>query len=220
MTKTQRPDPFLLADNRAVDFLNSIAAPNGHEIEWINNGDDLLNWLEQTGLVKHNILEHYRQSYSATELNKVAKKARELREWFRTFTAQHAGQALGKEAFNDLKLLNDYLDQSAVYRQIEMASMGEDVPEKKSDASTFSPLKLTEKRRWNRPEELLLPIVEAMSTLICTPAFERVKNCEGPKCSLWFLDITKNHTRRWCAMEMCGNRAKAAAFRERQRQKT
>jgi predicted RNA-binding Zn ribbon-like protein len=30
-----------------------------------------------------------------------------------------------------------------------------------------------------------------------------------------FLDTTKNHTRRWCNMKICGNRAKARRFQER-----
>jgi predicted RNA-binding Zn ribbon-like protein len=34
---------------------------------------------------------------------------------------------------------------------------------------------------------------------------------------LYFYDTTKNHTRRWCSMTGCGNRAKAAAFYERKK---
>ena len=41
MTVALRPDPFLTADNPALDFLNSICAPWGEDIEWIENGDDL-----------------------------------------------------------------------------------------------------------------------------------------------------------------------------------
>jgi predicted RNA-binding Zn ribbon-like protein len=34
---------------------------------------------------------------------------------------------------------------------------------------------------------------------------------------LWFSDQTKSHQRRWCSMEMCGNRHKVAAYRKRRR---
>jgi predicted RNA-binding Zn ribbon-like protein len=44
-----------------------------------------------------------------------------------------------------------------------------------------------------------------------------VKQCAGPGCTLWFLDRTKAHARRFCSAAACGNRAKVAAFRERQR---
>ncbi|MEL6323421.1 MAG: CGNR zinc finger domain-containing protein, partial [Pseudomonadota bacterium] len=37
---------------------------------------------------------------------------------------------------------------------------------------------------------------------------------EGPTCTLYFHDVSKNHKRRWCSMDICGNRAKAAAHRK------
>ncbi|MFB4317752.1 CGNR zinc finger domain-containing protein [Actinomadura sp. 21ATH] len=43
----------------------------------------------------------------------------------------------------------------------------------------------------------------------------RVKPCSHPDCILYFHDTTKNGTRRWCSMAICGNRAKAARHYER-----
>ncbi|MFE3988797.1 CGNR zinc finger domain-containing protein [Nocardia tengchongensis] len=37
----------------------------------------------------------------------------------------------------------------------------------------------------------------------------RIKKCAHPQCILWFLDTSKNGTRRWHSMAACGNRAKA-----------
>ena len=37
----------------------------------------------------------------------------------------------------------------------------------------------------------------------------RIRRCAHPDCVLYFLDTTKNGTRRWCSMRTCGNRAKA-----------
>ena len=42
-----------------------------------------------------------------------------------------------------------------------------------------------------------------------------VRHCEGKDCRLYFYDTSKNHKRRWCSMEMCGNRAKVAEHRAR-----
>ncbi|GLZ78589.1 hypothetical protein Afil01_33960 [Actinorhabdospora filicis] len=39
---------------------------------------------------------------------------------------------------------------------------------------------------------------------------ERIRKCANPDCLLWFHDVSKNGRRRWCSMEGCGNRAKAA----------
>ncbi|WP_312888589.1 CGNR zinc finger domain-containing protein [Nonomuraea rhodomycinica] len=43
----------------------------------------------------------------------------------------------------------------------------------------------------------------------------RVRPCAHPECVLWFLDVSKNGSRRWCSMESCGNRAKAGRFSRR-----
>lgn len=43
----------------------------------------------------------------------------------------------------------------------------------------------------------------------------RTKPCAHPECVLYFHDTTKNGTRRWCSMAVCGNRAKAARHYER-----
>ncbi|NEJ40784.1 CGNR zinc finger domain-containing protein, partial [Rhizobium ruizarguesonis] len=37
-------------------------------------------------------------------------------------------------------------------------------------------------------------------------------------CTLFFLDTTKSHRRRWCSMALCGNRMKVAAFRSRKQE--
>jgi predicted RNA-binding Zn ribbon-like protein len=36
-------------------------------------------------------------------------------------------------------------------------------------------------------------------------------------CVLMFLDTSRSHTRRWCSMELCGNRSKVAAHDARSR---
>ena len=71
----------------------------------------------------------------------------------------------------------------------------------------------------NAPDKLLLPLAQAIGKFICRNDFKNVKPCKGHKCILWFLDISHNHTRNWCSMAVCGNRAKAAAFRERKKKK-
>jgi predicted RNA-binding Zn ribbon-like protein len=45
----------------------------------------------------------------------------------------------------------------------------------------------------------------------------RVKACEKPDCRWLFLDTSKNHTRRWCDMRLCGNRMKARRFKTQHR---
>jgi predicted RNA-binding Zn ribbon-like protein len=62
---------------------------------------------------------------------------------------------------------------------------------------------------------VLLPIARALADLVCTEDFTFVKACEGPPCTLLFVDRTRGRVRRWCSMAICGNRAKQAAHRAR-----
>lgn len=48
-------------------------------------------------------------------------------------------------------------------------------------------------------------------------SWHRVKACPGADCAWVFLDRSRNGSRRWCQMNECGNRAKGAAFRARNR---
>lgn len=45
----------------------------------------------------------------------------------------------------------------------------------------------------------------------------RIRQCQGPTCAILFLDTSRKADRRWCSMSACGNRAKVAAFREREK---
>ena len=45
-----------------------------------------------------------------------------------------------------------------------------------------------------------------------------IRRCEGDGCAILFLDQSRAGGRRWCSMSACGNRAKAAAFRRREKE--
>ena len=62
---------------------------------------------------------------------------------------------------------------------------------------------------------LLVPIAEDASDLLCDGDLSLVKKCKNTTCILYFYDTTKSHTRSWCRMALCGNRAKAAAHYQR-----
>ena len=45
----------------------------------------------------------------------------------------------------------------------------------------------------------------------------RLKTCPASDCLWAFYDHSRNHSRTWCTMDVCGNRAKARAYRQRAR---
>ncbi len=64
-----------------------------------------------------------------------------------------------------------------------------------------------------RPVEAVLgPIALSALTTLQQADLSRIKQCQGEKCGWLFFDATKNKSRRWCEMEVCGNRAKQKRF--------
>jgi predicted RNA-binding Zn ribbon-like protein len=200
---------MFLADALGLDFLNSVAVPVDEQVEWLASGEDLLVWLEQSDLMRPAVLQEIRKNAGPGELDAVAAQARALREWFRSFVRAHKGERLTRKAVQQLEPLNRLLSRDEEFGQIAARPKGA------TDGNAVSELEWVTQRRWRSPDTLLLPIAKAMADLLATADFTYVKACEGPACTLLFLDTTGGHIRRWCSMAVCGNRAKQAAHRER-----
>jgi predicted RNA-binding Zn ribbon-like protein len=74
---------------------------------------------------------------------------------------------------------------------------------------------------WNWKEtDANLPLwalAMSASDLLSSGEVHRVRECDNPDCRWLFLDTSKNHTRRWCDMKLCGNRMKARRFKAQRR---
>ncbi|WP_428489520.1 CGNR zinc finger domain-containing protein [Rhodopila sp.] len=202
-----RPPAIFIADAPALDFLNSIATPTDTQIEWIGDGEGLLAWLVQAHLAPPEQIRRLQSQAMPGELDSVAAQARSLREWFRDFVCQRMGRPLVAEDLAALAPLNRLLGRDDLFSQIVAHAHG-------NLAVELQPV-----RRWRSPESLLLPIGEALGKFVCEGNFSNVKQCEGDPCTLLFADHTRARARRWCSMEVCGNRAKQAAHRLRQKTK-
>lgn len=63
---------------------------------------------------------------------------------------------------------------------------------------------------------LMVPaVLDALDIVRETPG--RVRECAAERCPVLYLDTSRNRSRRWCSMEVCGSRAKAAAYYRRRR---
>jgi predicted RNA-binding Zn ribbon-like protein len=194
---------IFVADALAVDFLNSIATPVDTPVDWIDEGEGFLDWLSQAGLVPAEALERLREEAMPGELDNVAAQARSLREWFRAFVERRRGRSLTAEDLQDLEPLNRLLARGEAFDRIAPRPHGD------------KPFVLQSSRRWRSPETLLQPIGETLARFVCEEDLADVKACEGPACTLMFVDHTRGRVRRWCSMSICGNRAKQAAYRGR-----
>lgn len=189
MTSVPENPPLFLADHPVLDFLNTIAAPAGTPIDMLASDGDVLYWLEKAGMSP--------EENSPMERGVLLREARTLRETLRELVLKRkAGKRI------DPAPLNDFLKQAVSFPQL--------VPEGRG-------FRIERHRPARGAQQTLAPLAEAAAELLATGNFDLVRPCEGKDCILWFYDRTKSHRRRWCSMQICGNRHKVEAFRERQR---
>jgi predicted RNA-binding Zn ribbon-like protein len=62
---------------------------------------------------------------------------------------------------------------------------------------------------------LVAAVLDALDLVRESP--DRVRECADPACPVLFVDTSRNRSRRWCSMEGCGARAKAATYYRRHR---
>jgi predicted RNA-binding Zn ribbon-like protein len=66
-----------------------------------------------------------------------------------------------------------------------------------------------------QPKDLFAPLAASAAAMFAGVDHTRVRQCDH--CVLHFHDTSKKGTRRWCSMQLCGNRQKVAAYAARQR---
>ncbi len=204
----QKPPALFISGSLGLDFLNTLATPVDEQVDWIDDGDGLLAWLEQAGLVPAKVLKTLKGEAMPGDFDGVAARARNLREWFRGFVKARSGGRPGDEDLRELEPLNHLLGRDERFDQI--------VAEAEAEGGA-SALRFETLRRWRSPESVLLPIGAEIAKFICNEDFQYVSACEGPTCTLLFVDRTRGRARRWCSMAICGNRAKQAAHRNRRK---
>jgi predicted RNA-binding Zn ribbon-like protein len=69
-------------------------------------------------------------------------------------------------------------------------------------------------REWERDsaalDQVVWPVSWSAAELLTHGPLDRIRECPGQgNCGWLFLDLSKNASRRWCDMRVCGNRAKA-----------
>lgn len=94
-----------------------------------------------------------------------------------------------------------------------------------SEATAALPLtaSLATGSRWElRPEAtgidaFLATIVATVLNAMAEGSWSRVKACQNDTCRWLFMDVSRNRSRQWCTMAICGSRMKSRAYRARRR---
>lgn len=186
----EAPRAHFLGDHPALDLMNTVVQANGQAVDLWQEDTDVLDWLAQAGYLPAG-------QARTPEHGSLLAGARGLRELVRRLVQER------KEGGDiDIAALNVLLAQARRHLALQK---GED-----------GALQLHAHYAGGTAGELLAPLAEAAAELLATGDFALIRPCESADCSLWFLDRTKSHRRRWCSMALCGNRHKVASFRQRQ----
>jgi predicted RNA-binding Zn ribbon-like protein len=194
---------IVIADNLSLDFLNTQIVDEGKPKDLLNDFEDFIEWSEAVKLIEVSqseklIHDWARQSETKKFFAEVKEFRHALREMVEAITKIKAVKP------STIKMINAILNLSYGYHEL---------------VKTESGFEKRFRTNFDKPQQLLIPIAESAADLIAFGNPKNLRKCEGSTCILYFYDTTKNHGRRWCSMNACGNRAKAAAFYKRQRRK-
>ena len=190
-----------MGSHPAMDFLNTVYSPAGTPVETIGDGGLLLDWVVAAGLLDAPAAARLKKRAGTEALDAAAAEARKLRKWMADWIARWSEQP-DADYSAELRRLNSLLERAPHYREVVATDHG---------------LHLHEQARIDTPDQLITRVAAQVAALITGEQPELVKHCAGAACTIWFLDRTKAHARRFCSAASCGNRAKVAAFRERNR---
>jgi predicted RNA-binding Zn ribbon-like protein len=180
-----------VGDHPAFNFINTLRMIGNELTDTWRSDEDVAAWI---------VRERLRQTLPSTAWPEGAllRTARNLRDSARkTVEARKAKKTL------PLEELNSFLKHSVSHCFLS--------------AKSRIGLHLERVYGQKTVEEYLAPVAESVAELLAHADFTLVRQCEGEQCVLWFYDRTKAHRRRWCSPQVCGNRAKVAAFRARAR---
>ena len=177
-----------------LDFTNTAGNhKSDHPSEHLDSYDDLVAWSLHVDIVNHRIAQQLvahaaRHKVAARQVYEHAIAFREtLYRIFLRIAAERSPQA------SDLDILNQELGNALTHSRIVSTQEG---------------------FQWDWSDEIALDrmlwfIARSAADLLTSGNLDRVRQCGDDECGWLFIDTTKNHSRRWCDMNDCGNRAKA-----------
>jgi len=194
-------DGFLFLGNELVlDFVNTRPVQDDKAMELLTDFGAVLQWFQAADLLNsEQVARLGRQWEGTTEAQKATEVMKDLRErWREEILAWEGGRAIRSQTLDKLNGL------------MRMHPMLTRLTKSRAAYSTKLWFEVRE------PADLLAPLAHSAATLLATGARKRVRKCAN--CVLHFHDTSKKGTRRWCSMQLCGNRFKVAAYTARQRQ--
>jgi predicted RNA-binding Zn ribbon-like protein len=187
-------------ESLCLDFANTLSwRTSGKPEEKLGSYAALVEWGRKAGIVSAR--EARAMLKAAQTSTGVLQRAITLRESiYRTFAARAAGR---RARPFDLAILNETVSEAMAHLRL--------VAERKAFVWRW-PADSDAARR------ILWTVARSAAELLTSDHLGAVRVCSGAECGWLFLDLSRNRSRRWCAMSDCGNREKARRHYQRVRQ--
>lgn len=202
-TEIQVPVFEFSGNHLCLDFTNTIHdRANDRPRELLTNYSDLVAWGQQAQIVTDGEVQGLLKEAERhpDEALRTLERAIAVREAiFRIFRALAEDE---KPAEGDLDILNKALAETMSNACIVLEGNG---------------FTWDWADRENRLERVFWPVVRSAADLLTSEELDAVRICAAEDCNWLFLDTSKNHSRRWCDMKTCGNRAKVRRHYERRK---
>lgn len=189
-----------------LDFVNTDDLRRGVRVDVLRDFDALVQWLTAARVLDGeraaSIVRRAEQQPAGAAAALV--DARRVRAALRNLAER--GGVTEKARADALTEINRVLGRSAGTRRVDFGDDG-------AFRHSFVPV-------GDAFAGLMIPVVESAAEALVGGELLRVRRCADGRCPRVFYDSTRNGRRRWCDMAACGNRAKAARFRARERDVT
>jgi predicted RNA-binding Zn ribbon-like protein len=188
-----------------LDFANTISRREipDEVCDHLSSYDDLLGFATQSLYIPADFARRLGTA-SAADPHGAARsveRAHRLREAiYRTFRDCAEGQA---PSADDLKLIQTMTVEGWKHTSLTRVGRGYRWLLKHDEATGF--------------DGIVWPIAHSAADLLTSDRLYKVRICEARTCAWLFLDESRNHSRRWCDMKVCGNREKARRHYQRER---
>jgi predicted RNA-binding Zn ribbon-like protein len=197
---TEWVDGFLFVGNQlALDFLNTRPVLSEVPKELLADADALVRWLVASGaLTSHKGKGLARRWVGSPQAGRFLRELLAFRERLRTAVIRLEAGLPVSDAF--VAEINSLLEQHPFVQALRRDGR------KFRREIAFEP---------QEPEEVWAPIAMAAAELLSDVPANRVRKCES--CVVHYQDTSKKGSRRWCSMNICGNKVKVAAYQKRNR---
>lgn len=182
------PAIFVLGGALWINLLNTVCMHNKLPTDMLSDPSTALKWLKANELVPAST------TLTTESLKQLCTELVTVRNWLEEalHELEHQGTLSGR-VFEWIRQRTDSLSIGATLTRkegsIELAYEGTTVL-----------------------DHALYRIIHSWTDTLEYISVGRIRKCEHDECILRFVDTSKSGKRRWCSMELCGNRHKAAEF--------